>query len=441
MRNALLFGLIALLLACIVFVSNHRMNKPLNILLISIDTLRADHLGAYGYRRKTSPALDRFASTATVFENAYSVIPTTIPSHASLFLGTWPRIHGSTSNHVKVSNRALQFLPSYFRKAGYRTGAAVSARHLGTRFKDFGGFETLDYPDHERSCETTLGFARAWMRQHRKEKYFLWIHLWDPHSPYKLHPEFMPRINRNFDDEFEKKYAFHEPDFYDAATLQKMVDLYDNEIAYMDYHLGKFLSELEPFDNTMIIVVSDHGETLLELQEQYHYAFDHGEFLFDHQTHIPLIIKLPQGASGRISSVVSMIDIMPTVLQAAELSIPDTVSGKSFLPLLYSRSTALRSPFVFLQRRSFEVPPRPYLTDPQFGVRERTYKLLYNGRTREAALYRNDAEDQVVSDLRTSTLLEKELNRWLEMTEKFATKGDKVSPEEAEKLRSLGYVQ
>ncbi|HEY4492131.1 MAG TPA: sulfatase-like hydrolase/transferase, partial [Acidobacteriota bacterium] len=197
MKRGLRSVIVILVLSLISFIVYRTTygKKPLNVLIITIDTLRADHLGAYGYSRKISPALDKFAAGATLFENAYCVMPTTVPSHASLFFSTWPRIHGSTSNFMEISNRSLQFLPVSFRNAGYRTAAVVSVHHLGERFCPFGGFEMVDFPDDDRASEVTLKIARSWLRHRQKEKYFFWLHLWDPHSPYKLHPEFMERIN------------------------------------------------------------------------------------------------------------------------------------------------------------------------------------------------------------------------------------------------------
>jgi len=423
----------------------HRSPAGPSVLLVTIDTLRADHLGAYGYAKPTSPSLDALARESVVFENAFCVMPTTVPSHASLLFGTWPRVHGSLSNFMLVTNPKLAFLPASFRDAGYRTGAVVSANHLGEQFRRIPGFETVDFPDDNRDSKATLDVASAWLGNHRSEKTFLWLHLWDPHAPYLLHPEIMPRINPAYRDDFHKTYAFHEPGVYDAAGIQGMIDLYDNEIAYADGNLGAFLDELRRtgvLDRTIVVVTSDHGETLGELDSTFQYAFDHGEFLHDHQLHIPLIVRLPGQAPHRVPDVVSMIDVMPTIMEAAGVPIPASVAGRSALALVRGQKRTGPEEAVFLQRRDFEKPARPFLADPQFGIRESRYKLLLEAKTGQAALYRNGAELAPVTDPPASAAMSKRLDEWLDSTGKLASgESRSVTDEEAEKLRSLGYAQ
>ena len=424
-----------------------------SILLVTIDTLRADHLGCYGYSRKITPNLDRLASEGVLFENAFCVMPTTLPSHGSIFFGTWPRIHGSASNFIPFSNPSLAYFPQLLKKAGYDTAAFLSAHHLGAGMKSLPGFQEFHFPENEVKADVTLAEAWKWLNQKASRKpFFLWIHLWDPHSPYELHPEFMNRIHPGFDNNFNKRYAFVDSGFYTKQHLQDMVDLYDNEIAFTDFHLGKFLDDFRTssqFDNTMIIVTSDHGETLDELYESQNYAFDHGEFLYDQQIHVPLILLLPghQKQGIRIQGTVSLIDLFPTIITEAKIKVPLMAQGSSLIPRIRNVSSRNSGPddLVFLQRREYKFPPRPFLADSQFGIRERNFKLLLNLPGNEAVLYKNqqDGIDVAAGEQRMNQLLKSRLEKWLQITGGMVSHGQKmeISEEEAEKLRSLGYVQ
>ena len=425
-----------------------RSRKPVNFLLITIDTLRADHLGAYGYSRKLTPVLDRLAAGGILFENAFCVMPTTLPSHGSIFFSTWPRIHGSLSNFVRFSNGSLTFLPDLLQKAGYAVGAVVSVPHLGKNFEHYSSFHDIRFPDRDRSAEETLHTARAWLKSNGDQPFFLWIHLWDPHSPYELHPAYMDQIHPGFKNDFEKHYQFLKGYSYPPDLLQDMVDLYDNEIAYTDDQLGRFLDGFgrrKGAENTMILVLSDHGETLGELAQSEGYAFDHGEFLYDHQLRVPLIV-VPPGAKERglrISHTVSLLDVMPTILQTAGVPVPSSAQGNSLVPYLAGSTPARQDPLVFLERREFTTPPMPFLAQRQFGIRERNYKLLYNESDKQAFIYKNGNEGvEATGQDRLKDMMLKRMQEWLTMTAGLSKgTGQAVSEEEAEKLRSLGYVQ
>ncbi len=450
MRKLTLIAII-LAIAVVLFLQRERRKDPPNFLLITIDTLRADHLGSYGYSRNITPNLDRLASEGMLFENAFCVMPTTLPSHGSIFFGTWPRIHGSTSNFIQFSNPSLVFFPQLLKQAGYETAAFLSAHHMGAAMKSLPGFDEFHFPADELEADVTLGQASRWLQRKKRNKFFLWVHLWDPHSPYELHPRFMEQIRPGFDNNFEKRYAFVHPGFYTKETLQKMVDLYDNEIAFTDFHLGRFLDQLRQTassSNTIIIVTSDHGETLDELYETQEYAFDHGEFLYDHQIQVPLIVVLPgnQNRGMRLPGTVSLMDLMPAILKEAGIKPPVTAEGSSLISRISGSNSPQSDAVIFLQRREFKYPPRPFLAGSQFGIRERNHKLLLNLPEQTTALYRNNADGVDVSsqEARMNQLLKDRLEDWLRATRNLAARGKKsteVSEEEAEKLRSLGYVQ
>ncbi|MGH7857294.1 MAG: sulfatase-like hydrolase/transferase, partial [Candidatus Binatia bacterium] len=174
--------------------------KAPNVILVTIDTLRADRLGAYGSSRGLTPQLDRLATEGIVFENAFCVMPVTIPAHASILFGTWPKVLGSTSNHMRIVNSSPAYLPKVLWDAGYQTGAFLSAAHLGNSLDGFPGFETLDFPWEDRTVDETLALARDWLEEHAGAPFFLWIHLWDPHAPYRLHPVFGEAVRRGLSD-------------------------------------------------------------------------------------------------------------------------------------------------------------------------------------------------------------------------------------------------
>jgi arylsulfatase A-like enzyme len=418
-----------------------------DVLLITIDTLRADHLGCYGYRRDISPNLDRYAAEGVLFENAFCVMPTTLPSHASILTGTWPRIHGSTNNHVRIANKTLAYLPRAMKEAGYATGAYVSAFHLADELKGLGGFDVFDAPKLERPAEATLSLAQKWLAQNGDRRFFLWVHLWDPHSKYFLHPEFMKKINPDFKDDFEKHYTFLGAAKYTPDQLKRMIDLYDNEIAYTDFWLGKFMDEFRrSHPNTLIVIVADHGETLDELVETQNYGFDHGEFLLDQQIHVPMIVLLPQNESAgtRVRNTTSLIDVFPTILDFLGIKEPSSSQGNSLKAYILKKPANRPDSVAFLQRRTFKVPPRPFLASNQFGVLDREYKLLLDLPEATASLFKNN-DRPVTMDAKAakmSDLMQRRLKQWLDSTAVFEKQPhQEVSPETSEKLKSLGYVQ
>lgn len=449
-KGPFLIGILVILVSALFYYYRSAKSLSPNIVLITIDTLRADHLGCYGYGRKISPALDRLAAAGLVFENAFCVMPSTIPSHGSIFFGTWPRVHGSTGNHYKFTNQTLSFFPQLLQKAGYSTAAFVSRDHVTRAFKKVPGFQTLmgSKPFEDKPAETTFGQALDWLRQTKPRQFFVWIHLWEPHQPYDIHPQFLKNIHPEFELNFQRRHSFFAKDFYHPESLRKMVDLYDNEIAYVDHKLGLFLEEMEKgsyLDNTMIVVTSDHGETLDELVPTLGYGFDHGEFLYDPQLRVPLIVVSPglKKTGQRVSQIVTLLDLMPTFLQSARLPVPDTVQGNSLLPFLKGERANQLPQMVFLHRGKYRERLQPFLLEEQFGVRERNYKLIYADESKTWTLYKNGAEEvPLLADQDAKQALQQKLQVWMDLTKRLASpRKEKVSEEEIEQLRSLGYVQ
>ncbi len=306
--------------------------KP-NVILITLDTVRADRMGFLGSKRGLTPRLDSLAAQAVVFDHAYSQAPLTPVSHATILTGTFPPYHGveDFGNRLPPS---VPYLPELLHAQGYRTAAFVSSIILDPKNGFASGFErgfdAYDAGFHrlkrgekrlgsiQRRGEETMAHALEWLNQNSGAPYFLWIHLWDAHDPYDP-PE-----------PYHTRYA--------KAP-------YDGGIAYLDAIVGKFLDDLRRrglLDDTIVAVASDHGESLGDHGEE-----THGVFLYDATIHVPLLLKLPEqrSAGTLISTRVSLADLAPTLLEAVHLPVPGAMQGQSLLPLLTAAKPADRTSF------------------------------------------------------------------------------------------------
>ena len=275
-----------------------------NIILITIDTLRADYLGCYGNTRIPTPNLDALAAQGTIFDRAYCQAPMTPPSHASILTGTYPPTHGVRDFTSSGLRAGFPTLASILKRSGYNTAAFVSAYVLDSVWGFNQGFDY--YYDHfepkefqgvnpgnvQRKAGETITLANDWLSKKPRTPYFLWVHLFDPHHDY------------NPPEPFHSRYAS---------------DLYGGEVAYADHELGRLFDALRAngdWDRSLIVAVSDHGEGRGEHEE-----YEHGFFLYEATLRIPLIVKLPKGATKqapRIRDVVASVDIAPTIVQVAQ---------------------------------------------------------------------------------------------------------------------------
>jgi len=288
-----------------------------NIVLITIDTLRADHIGCYGYKQIKTPSIDGLAADGARFERAFAVVPVTLPSHSSMLTGTYPMLSGMHDFSGNKLSPLQPTLASTLKQAGYQTGAVVGAAVLDSRFGLNQGFDF--YYDHfefsrldesnldamERPGNVVADVALDWLAKNSSKKFFLWMHLYDPHFPY--HPP--------------------EPYSHEYATQP-----YDGEIAFADEQVGRLLRYLKEkglYQNTIIVLCGDHGESLGEHGEK-----THGFFIYNATMHVPLIIKLPENGARTVADPVSLVDLMPTVLGAVGLEIPPQVQGRSLLGAL-----------------------------------------------------------------------------------------------------------
>ncbi len=293
---------------------------PTNVILITLDTTRADRMGFMGSNLGLTPSLDALAKQSVIFTRAYSQVPLTTASHASILTGTYPQFNQVTDFGVALAED-LPYGPYIFRGNGYHTAAFVASLVLDPESRSAPGFDrgfdTYDSGFHrrregedryqaiERRGTEVVDHAIAWLNAHPKGPYFIWIHLYDAHDPYDP-PE-----------PYKTNYA---------ATP------YNGEIAYQDFAVGQLMTYLKSrglYENALIAVMADHGEALGQ-----HGESTHGMFLYDETIHVPLLFKLPRerSAGARIENRVGLVDVMPTILQVAGIAIPKEMQGESLLP-------------------------------------------------------------------------------------------------------------
>ncbi len=290
-----------------------------NVILITLDTTRADRMGFLGSKRALTPNLDLLAPHSAIFTHAYSQVPLTPGSHATILTGTYPQYHQVLTFPIPLG-KDIPFLPDILKSHGYTTGAFVGSLAVDPSWGTPGferGFDIYDagytwqnytpktrYQTTQRRGAEVVQRALAWLNKRPPGPFFLWVHLFDAHDPYTP-PE--PYLTR-----------------YKSAP-------YDGGIAYEDFVVGKLLTDLKAhglYDGTLIAITADHGESLGAHGEN-----THGIFVYDETIHVPLLIKLPHDAAAgrRIDNPVELADIMPTVLQELAIAVPDKVQGQSLL--------------------------------------------------------------------------------------------------------------
>ena len=301
-----------------------------NVILITIDTLRPDHVGCYGSHAVPTPTIDQLGRDGVIFRHALAQVPLTLPSHVAILTGTYPMWNGVEDLTTDGLNPGIPTLGDVFKKRGYATAAFVSAFVLNSMWGLKHGFDTYDdainpedekSPEHprlERRASATVDHTLRWLAARNAHPFFLWLHLYDVHTPYDPPEPFKTRFRAR---------------------------PYDGEIAYVDQQLGRLVSFLQAhklYDPSLILLVGDHGEGLGEHGEQVH-----GLFIYNSTAHVPLIVKLPgenKPAERFINQIVNTVDIAPTLTQACGFPSADSTSfqGRSLLPLL--RSAASNAP-------------------------------------------------------------------------------------------------
>ncbi|MFQ5526419.1 MAG: sulfatase [Thermoanaerobaculia bacterium] len=307
----------------------------MNALLISIDTLRADHLGCYGYERPTSPALDRLCQDSVVFEQAIAQAPSTLHSHASIFTSLLPHHHGATwAGRTRLADECTT-VTEVFQSGGYATGAFTGGGQMDRIFGLDQGFDFYEQPG-AKDFQEIVTPATAWLGRPRENPFFLFLHTYETHHPYTPAPGYLELFEKSYDGDLPdeitvdllKEINRKERELADG-DLEHIIDTYDAEIRSMDAALERLIAYLEDndlYDDTMIVFTSDHGE---EFGEHGKVGW-HSHSLFDELLRVPLVVKFPgqRHAGIRVESQVSSIDIAPTLLKALGLEVPSQFDGR-----------------------------------------------------------------------------------------------------------------
>jgi arylsulfatase A-like enzyme len=371
--------------------------KGYNILLISIDTLRADHLGCYGYRKKT-PYIDLIAAKSFVFESMFTTSSTTTPAHVSLLTALYPR---DCRNGYYLRD-SVTTMAEIFSENGYFCLAFVSALPLDVRFNldqgfsyydsDFSGCRgsihlqdnrwfAHDYKVFDRNAgETTQKVISTLRKRKLSTPYFLWIHYYDPHLPYQ------PPVGY-YDTDRVTRSTF--PYYFQPSKsdLESLNELYDGEIQFVDHQLKKLidgLKELGAYDNTILVIVSDHGENLYEHDN----FLDHSQVVYDTVMWIPCLIFLPGCQGKRIDDIVSIMDIMPTLLDLGGIT-NKGFEGRSLIVLMEGDSPVPVRTYVTCETNDFDVKQE----EQTIAVRTKRMKYIYNNWKRGGNLFFNLQED------------------------------------------------
>lgn len=424
-----------------------------NVILITVDTLRADHLGCYGHYRNASVNIDRFAEDSMLFENCMSHAPVTSSSCASMLSGFLPHETKVFKNDPLPAD--VQILPEILRGHGYKTIAVISNYTLQAKNGWDKGFDEYDYEmthleinrkTPERIAEHTTNRAIELFEKYHKKKLFMWIHYQDPHGPYTP-PERFAKLYRNPDQEPRILKVNRTSSGYGGIpNYQKLRDnrdyyyyasQYDREIHYLDEQfepLINTLKDLGVYDEDLIIFSADHGEGLGE----HNYYFAHGENLYNSQNHVPLIMKYKKKLKGRRTDFTQHLDILPTILNIAGIK-----------PDLPYRGTDLRKP---IRNKEIVAEVRsPMVKDgTKFSLIIEGMKLIYTQINRKVELFDLKIDPYEGHNLAAQTEYaeqKKELFARLVQIQKedllgiTAGKSRKRTNEEIEKMKSLGYVE
>jgi arylsulfatase A-like enzyme/Tfp pilus assembly protein PilF len=394
--------------------------KIRNVLLISIDTCRADHLSCYGYSRNTTPNIDAIAKDGILFENTTSPVPLTCPAHSSMLTGTIPPRHGVHDNTDYKLDDSFETLAEVLQQQGLATGAVISAFVLDSRYGLDQGFTV--YEDNfagnpnepgisEKKGDETTNLAISQLEQYRDEKFFLFLHYYDPH------------------------YAWDPPEPFKSAYAN---DPYAGEIAFVDHCIGKVIDKLKSlglYDSTLIIITSDHGEGLKE-----HGELTHGYYIYQSTIKVPLIIKMPGGPIGlRVKANAGLIDIVPTVCSSLGIQIPSQVQGQDLNELLKNGDVEDQRPYY-----CGSLLPTQYDCNPLLGVIKNNFKYIQTTRPELYDLKNDPKElDNLVKQRpQRVRIMQDQLTLIMEDREAKESTDSKLShdAQSIARLESLGYI-
>lgn len=397
----------------------------MNLLFITLDTTRADRIGAYGYKGAMTPHIDALAGQGIVMENCYTPAPLTLPAHCSMFTGKYPIGHQARDNGMYVLRPEETTLAEILKTQEYHTFAVISSFVLLGKFGLEQGFDDYDdslhshkmYNNYTSEIPATFVFRKyqQWFQQNYHKRFFAWVHLYDPHAPY-VAPK---RIAERFKDDFNGKY--------------------DAEIAFADECVGKIIAGLREkniLDNTLIVIVGDHGEAFGEHEE-----FGHGIFCYDEVLKVPLIIYNPRvfPTPVRVANRVNLIDILPTLLELYGIDGPAGIQGSSFISLVANNSREKPRSFYFESLHGKHEMDWAPLT----GIIDGDYKYIA---LPERELYNLQADPGEKENLYwKKNLIAKNMDKkLLEQMKKFAGIGGdsrrEMTQDDRDQLQTLGYV-
>jgi arylsulfatase A-like enzyme len=398
------------------FFSTHEIK---NVLLISIDTCRADHLSCYGFNKKTTPNIDRIAKQGVLFENAYSPIPTTLPAHVSMFSGRVPPYHGAHKNGDALTDAPLEMLAEVFERNGYSTAGFVSSFVLDSQFGAGRGFDHYDDDIQvnegnllvsERKGGQTNARVLDWLETNGDNSFFLFLHYYDPH------------------------YRYDPPEPFRSAYAD---DPYAGEIAYVDHCIGQVVETLKErgvYDSTLIVITSDHGEM----------RGDHGEdthdyFIYQSAIKVPLIVKVPGGKKGkRVNDNVGLIDIAPTLCALTGHPLSTKVDGSDLSNYIFGTAASQdERPYYCESMRAIE-----YDCNPLFGVVSGDYKYIQTTRPELYHLADDPGEtiNLAAEKPQRSRIMQDQIQQAIESGAVTKNAPSELDGETRSRLASLGYI-
>jgi arylsulfatase A-like enzyme len=451
--RAVLLGL-ALVSLCVGFLGcGGGAGNRRNVVLIVPDTVRADHLGLYGYGRPTSPELDRWAESGAVFDHAFATSPWTLPSFASIYTGQLPSRHSAglvmpDSNSGRAFVRLDPTVPTLaeiLAQEGYATGAVINNPFLHAEFGVARGFETYDYVpgnnEQIRRADVMVNRALGWLDGRDGRPFFLLVHLFDPHMNYDPPISVRGRFTKGY----EGKLAYPVADLegirkgripLDAADREFIIGAYDEELLFVDIQLGRLLEGIRSrglLDDTVVVLVSDHGEEFFD-----HGGFEHGHTVYQELLHVPMVVWGPDVRAGRIADPVSIADLYPTILDALELPRDSEIAAES----LWKRVQGGEPP----TPRSLVAEGNLYGPEHKALLRW-PHKVIVNTVTQKRWLYdlaQDPSEKQDLAGPQAAVMVR--LLSELQQTVRTATRQRiqkheaEIPAETREQLRALGYL-
>lgn len=398
---------------------------PPNIILIGVDTLRADRLECYGYERVRTPHVNRLAQDGVLFENTIAQVPLTLPSFCSIMTGTYPVFHGVRDFSYGFLAQEKTTLAEMLKTQGYVTSAFIAAFVLDARFGlsqgfdyydgqfDLKEYEGIDPGTIERRGDQVVTSALQWLEANRDKPFFTWIHLYDPHHP------------------------FTPPEPYRSQYTGRP---YDGEVAFVDALVGEILSFLQErglYEDSLIVFTSDHGESLGEHGEE-----NHGFFIYDASSKVPLVIKPPgpPGNSRKVPAQVRTIDILPTILQYLGIRPPEAVQGIGLRSLIEGKASRPSDPYAYSESYYAH---SSFGWSPLRGLRTNQYKYILAPRPELYDLTKDPGERENIyaRNRALANKFDKDLRRLEQVYgARDEQKRAEVDPAVIETLKSLGYV-